>query len=278
MSCDITVPSFQRANGALDVSTYYKQLMQDSLSDDSLYMQAKDTFTVIFEDLQITEKEKAQILAEHVASMTTQLSAAAMQTALQWTKEERDGEYTLAKVQADAEVSMANALKAKEEICLVEKQTELACANITATLSGTYRENGMPSGMDGCEPTGLKDEGLKYFQTRQVEAATYKEYADAYRKSGTVTIGLDNDSVLKGLAGNTDPITGGYTNQSTLNAERQRVGFEDSKVSHAANASASMIASMLSSEIPVQEQDVDRWREAVDRLIAKGEHYTDIPG
>ena len=278
MSCDATLPAFSREDGDIEVSDKYIKLMQDSMCEESLYMRAKDTFKVIFADLQITEKEKAQIVAEHVASMTTNLSSTAMQVALQWAKEERDGGYTLAKLKADAETSQAQTLKTIEEICLVEKQTELACANITATISGTFRENGEPTGYDatGCKPTGLKDEGLKYHQTLQVEAATYKEYADAFRKSGVVDIGVGTDNVLKGITGGVDPITGGYTNQSTLNAERQRVGFEDSKVSHAANASAAMIASMLSSEIPVNCKDVQRWRDAVDRLLSKSENMGDI--
>ena len=75
--------------------------MQDSLSEDSIYMRAKDTYAVIFKDLQITEKEKADIIAGSVNSIVASLSSASMQTALSWAKEERDGAYTLAKVKAD---------------------------------------------------------------------------------------------------------------------------------------------------------------------------------
>ena len=119
----------------------------------------------------------------------------------------------------------------------------------------------------------MKPEGLKYFQTRQVEADSYRIFADSYRKSGIVQIGLDsNDNIEKGLTGNTNEAEGelaGYTAQQIANAERQRIAYEDSKINHAANSSASMIGQMLSAEVAPADADVDRWRNAVDRLLSK---------
>ena len=276
-TCNITPTPFQSEDGTLDVSGKYKQLMQDTLSDDSLYIRAKDTMRVIFNDLQLTEKEKATIASEHVAMMTSQLSGAAMQTALHWEKEERDGAYTLAKVKAETETALAQKELMAEQVCQMQKQTELTCAQITATISGTFRENGVPTGYeaDGCKPTGLDDTGLKFHQTKQVMGATYQVYADAYRKSGMVTIGVDTaDNVSKGIAGD----DGGYTNQQVKNAERQRIAYEDSKSNHAANSAATMIGQLLSSETlsASNAQDIDRWRVAVDKLNTP-HSSTDIP-
>jgi len=268
-TCDNSTPTFQREESTLDVSAKYKQLMQDSLSEESLYTRAKDTLFVLFNDLQLTEKEKAQVVAEHVASMTTQLSGSAMQVALSWEKEERDGAYTLAKVKAEAEKTMADALKSQEEICLLQKQTELQCANITATLSGSYRENGMPTGFDqdGCSPTGIDDTGLKYHQTRQVEAATYQSYADAYRKSGVVTVLTDPaDSTIKGITSTTD--YHGYTDQQTQNAERQRYSYEDSKANHLLNSLAVVQGQLLSADIAYD----DNWKWMMDAMQEAAEN------
>ena len=253
-SCKITLDLFQREDSELKVSEKYKQLMQDSLSEDSLYIRAKDTFSVIFSDLQLTEKEKAQLVSEHVASMTTSLSGAAMQTALAWSKEERDGAYTLAKVKAETEVQLAQKELVAEQICKMQKDVDLVCANITATISNSYRENGMPTGYDadGCKPTGLDETGLKFHQTKQVEAATYQTFADAYRKSGIVQIGTDvQDNVVKGLSAPIDKITAGYTNQQTLNAERQRQAYEDSKINHMLNSLGVVTGQLMSAEIDV---------------------------
>ncbi len=267
-SCNTPIDAFQAEDGSLDVSSRYKQLMQDTLSEDSLYIRAKDTMYANFDKLNLTAEEKAKLVSEHVAMMTSQLSGAAMQTALQWEKEERDGAYTLAKVKAETENAIAQSELIAEQVCQAQKQTELICAQITATVSGTFRENGMPTGYtaDGCTPTGLDDTGLKYHQTKQVEAATYQSYADAFRKSGVVKIGADttNNNMMKGLSGDDD----GFTNQQAKNAERQRIGFEDSKRNHAANSAAAMIGQLLSSEtLSVNnQQDIDRWRESIDYL------------
>ncbi len=278
-TCNPVVDSFVAVDATLEISDKYKQLMQDTLSAESIYMRAKDTYSVIFKDLQITEKEKADIVAGSVNSIIATMSASAMQTALSWAKEERDGAYTLAKVKAEAEIALAQIEKTKQEICLVEAQTALQCANITATISGTYRENGTPTNYeaDGCTPTGLTDEGLKYQQTRQAEADAYSRYADGYRKSGNVQIGVDSqDGVTKGLSGDMAIGTGGYTLQTQVNAERLRISYEDSKRNHAANSSSTMIGSMLSSEIAPNEADVQRWRDAVDYLNTSNS-TTDLP-
>ena len=273
-TCNQTIDSYQSEDGKLEVSEKYTQLMQDSISEDSLYMRTKDTFKVIFDELQITESEKAQLVAQNMATMATQLSAAAMQTALAWETSERDGAYSLAKIKADTEVALAQKELVAEQICQAQKDTELKCAQVTATISSSFRENGVPTGYeaDGCRPTGLDDTGLKYHQTKQVEGATYQVYADAFRKSGVVQIGTDiNDSQIKGLSGDDD----GYTNQQSKNAERQRAAYNDSMANHAANSAATMIGQLLSSETlsSSNEQDIARWRTSIDYLNSP---YTNV--
>ncbi len=272
--CDLPNFNFNPVDGSIDVSEYYIKLMQDTLSDDSLYTRAKETLFHQFEDLQLNEKEKASLASQFISGMTTELSKVSMGTALQWAKEERDAAYALAKLKADAETALAQTELVSQQICKMEKEIELVCAQITATLSGTIRENGIPiyeAGSD-CKVIGLEDNGLKYYQTKQIEASMYQIQADAFRKSGVVKIDTDTDGIEKGISGTMSEIDGlvaGYTAQQTFNAERQRIAYEDSKVNHAANSSASMIGQLLSSETfsSENEQDVDRWRAAIDRLL-----------
>lgn len=266
-TCTPTISSFNSINGDLDVIEKFKLLMQESMGDESFYIRTKETYLELFENLQLTEKEKASIVAENITKMSNDMTNVAMQSAIAWAKEERDGAYTLAKIKADTEVALAQYEKVKSEICLVDKQTALQCANITATTSASIRENGRPAEYeaDGCTVKALTAEGLKYEQTKQVEAAVYQIQADTYRKSGVVTIGTGVDGVTKGTSGDED----GYTWQQQQNAERQRIAYEDSKLNHAANSSASMIGQMLSAEISPNEADVQRWRDALDGLLLK---------
>jgi len=273
-TCGTTLDSFSKEDGDLDILQKYTDLMQASIGEESIYMRAKDTYSVIFKDLQITESEKAKIVSESVNTIIATLSATAMQTSLQWAKDERDGAYSLAKVKADTDLAIAQAAKVAEEICLAEKQTEKVCADITATIAGSIRDNGSVATYDAdssCTPTALNDEGLKYQQTLLVASDTYSKYADAFRKSGVVDILTDaGDNTLKGMSGD----DAGYTWQQSENAERQRIAYEDSKRTHAANSAASMIGQMLTAEVDTNADDVNRWRKAVDFLL---EDYVTTP-
>ena len=273
--CDVTIDPFTREDGALDISSKYIKLMQDTMCEESLYDRAKETLFHQFDDLQLTEKEKAGFVVDFVSKLTTEMSKSSMAVALSWAKEERDGAYNLASIKAQVENAAVTAEKTKEEVCLVQAQVKKVCADIEVTIAGSIRDNGLVTGYDPsnpCKPAHLDDSGLKYHQTKQVEADKYKIYADAYRKSGVVGMGNDpQDGFVKGLSGTTHDQAGeiaGYTAQQTANAERQRIAYEDSKRNHAANSSASMIGQLLAAEVfsNENEQDVNRWRSAVDFL------------
>jgi len=273
--CDVTIDQFTREDGALDISSKYIKLMQDTMCEESLYDRAKETLFHQFDDLQLTEKEKAGFVVDFVSKLTTEMSKSSMAVALSWAKEERDGAYNLASIKAQVENAAVTAEKTKEEVCLVQAQVKKVCADIEVTIAGSIRDNGLVTGYDPsnpCKPAHLDDSGLKYHQTKQVEADKYKIYADAYRKSGVVGMGNDpQDGFVKGLSGTTHDQAGeiaGYTAQQTANAERQRIAYEDSKRNHAANSSASMIGQLLAAEVfsNENEQDVNRWRSAVDFL------------
>jgi len=276
MACDVSVPSFVREEGKMEVIEKYEALMQSTLGEESLYTRSKETIFHLFDKLNVTDNQKAEIVAQNITQLATQLSMSAMQSAVMWAKEERDAPYQLALLKAQAENGLATTVKTKEEICLIEKQIEQMCAQTEATLAGSIRENGrvetyvQEDGGDTCKPNTLENEGLKYHQAKQVEADTYKIQSDSYRKSGVVAIGVDTqDNVVKGLTGTTHENVGeiaGYTAQQSANAERQIIAYEDSKRNHAANSTASMMGQMLSAEVSPAEVDVDRWREAVDFL------------
>ena len=100
----------------------------------------------------------------------------------------------------------------------MQKENELKCVTIEATMTASLRENGRVKTYDAdepCKPIAMEDEGLKYFQTKQVQADSQRIFSDTYRKSGVVQLGVDtDDNVFKGLTGNTNEADGelaGYT-------------------------------------------------------------------
>ena len=132
-SCQVTIPSASEGKSNLGVSEKYLQLMQDTLSDDGLYVRAKETLFQQFKDLQITEDVKAKIVAEFVSKFSIDMSAQAMSAAVNWAKEERDGGWALTLAEAKANLAAVEIVKTTEEICVIEKDIALKCAQVEAT-------------------------------------------------------------------------------------------------------------------------------------------------
>ena len=267
MTCNIDIPEFSIISDvtALDVSSKYIQLMKDSLGEDSIYGRTKNTILSLYDNLVLTADERATIATQTMATIVGTLSQSSMQTALAWATEERDGPYKLAQIKAATSIANAEYVKAQAEICSLEMEAKLKCATIGKITADSIRENGhtLSFGEDGCSITALDNSGLKYEQIQQVKASSYQIMADAYRKSGVVTIGIDDDGVYKGLEGDDY----GYTNAQIEFSARQKIAFEDSKVSQAVNGTSSMIGQMLTAEIAPNYDDVNRWRNAIDKLL-----------
>ena len=245
MACNETVSFPLGMSGSMNVIDRYQELMKETLGEGSLYEKSKSSFYELFKDLEIDAEEKATIVAESISKMSIQMSATAMQTALQWAKEERDGYYTTALSYAQTMKTQADAEVARNEICKIDKEIELTCAKITSTLAGSIRENGMHQVPDGgCVPTGLQDNGLKYEQTQMVIQQTLSMGKEDTRKDAK------NEEDIKFSV-------------------RQRESFEDSKRNHAANAASQMISGLIASEIPLADEAamIGYWEDAMQYLI-----------
>ena len=269
MTCDITLPNSTFAlplDNSLDVIEKFKLLSEASLSTDSIYMRAKDTFRELFDNKKVGEAEYAQFASQFVSQLAVTTTQQAMQEALQWAKAEKEQSYTMESIKANIELTMAQREKVKLEMCMIEKEIDLKCATITSTLSSSIRDNGRVATRDSsnpCIPLTLEPEGTKYKQELFIESQKYANLADAYRKSGVVTISTTADGVTKGTTGDNM----GYTDAQEEFARRQVKSFEDSKRNHAANAMSQMIGQMLSAEVAPDAADITRWRSSIDYLL-----------
>lgn len=264
--CNVVIPDVLKEAGTIDVIKKYKDLMEATTTDSSLYHKAKETIAVLFNDLQITEEKKALITAEHIANMSINATNKAMETALAWSKDERDASYILAKVLKETEVAAATIEKTKAEICLLESQKDYQCAQTLVVTAASLRENGTITSRDGCEVTGLSNNGLKYSQLEQYEANTYQILSDSFRKSGAVTVAKQADGSYV-FTGGTSPVVDGYTNQQTLNAERQRYSYEESAYAHAANSLSVTVGQMLSADTAPSQDLLDNYASATNKLL-----------
>jgi len=271
MACDTKLPIVTPVTPAkgteviLDVVPKYQKLMTSSLGEDSLYERSKRTIFELSKDLNMTEAQRMDIVAGQITQMTVGITAGAMAQALAWAKEDATIGYTTAKLKAEGVLTQTKAETEAYNKCKVENEKDLVCAQITATIAGSIRENGKVATYEDenkCKPSSLFDEGLKYEQTLQVNGSTYQILADAYRKSGIVQIGVESGTT-KGIDSNRD----GHTYAQTAVANRQVLSFEDSKRNHAVNASSQTIGQMIASDAPLDDQIVQNYNKGMEYLL-----------
>lgn len=268
-TCDastIVLPDMVAENSELSIVEKLRTLTEESLGTSSIYMRAKDTFKELFDGHKISEPEYAQLASQFISNLAVQTTQSVMQGAIDWAKAEKEMAYGLAQSRANVELTLAQIEKLKYDICNAQKDNELKCAQVTATVSSSIRDNGRVATWDAnnsCMPLTLMDEGVKFDQKAVYQAQTYTALADAFRKSGKVQIGVDVDNTTKGLSGDNM----GYTDAQEEFARRQVKSFEDSKRQHAVNAISAMIGQMLSAEVAPTAEDISRWRTALDYLL-----------
>jgi len=265
MACEITLPAVAQEDSTLDIVAKFKEITEAALDTNSIYMRAKDTFKELFDEKKIQEADYAQLASTFISQLASTTTQAAMTLALEWSRQEKEMAYSLAQLKAQTNLALAQYEKVKHEICLTDKENELKCAQITATIAGSIRDNGRVATYDPvntCVPLTLQDEGTKYRQELAIAAQEYSTLADTYRKSGKVTLGIDTDGERKGLSGD----IAGYTNAQESFARRQIKSFEDSKRSHAANATSQMIGQLLASEVAPDPSYVAQWNAAISYL------------
>ena len=265
---DPIYPGEYEETGSLDVITRYKKLMTATLGEDSLYERSKKSIYELSKELNMTEAERMNIVAGQITQMTIGLSQSSMQTAFQWAEKDATIGYETALINAQAEQADQSAKKTASEVCLVQSQDRSVCADIEIKLAGSLRDNGRVAAYDAtdsCRPTMLVEEGLKFTQIENYEANIYSTLADAFRKSGKVTISTDgSDGIVKGFAGDDN----GHTNAQTQVALRQVVSFEDSKRNHAVNASSQTIGQIIAAEASLDPVIVNNYNTAMSYLLS----------
>ena len=270
-TCDTTIPNVDpispEADSQLRVVERYKELLLASIGENSLYERSKETIFELSKDLNLSEKERMDVVAGQITQMTVAISGSAMKEALGWAKEDAETGYSVALIKAQAEKAKAETGAELQKICLLEAETAYKCAQITSTIAGSIRENGRVltyTDADECKPLTLYSEGLKYEQLLQVDASKYQILADAYRKSGVVLVGTSgDDQQFKGLSGDAY----GHTNAQTNVAHRQITSFEDSKRNHAVNASSQTIGQIVAAEATLDDQIVQNYNTAMNYLL-----------
>ena len=115
---------------SLDVIDRYRELVEASLDGDSIYIRAKETVERLYENSDMTDAKKAEVIANTIASMANSISASSMQLALQW--ESQEAELGLKKEELEYKIDLMKleALKADQEVAGSEANKHLLQAKL----------------------------------------------------------------------------------------------------------------------------------------------------
>lgn len=270
----------------LAVTDTFTELMKVAVGKDSIYIRAKETLTEFLTadastPSPMTQSERAQLLANTLAQMSSSITNQAMTQATQIAKENRDAPYELAKTIADVKYKQEQTDKIVNDNALVieqieEMKAETIIKRIGAwkTQADIYTQNGVNvTAQDINSPilttvVPTNKLALDIVQAEQLKASKFSALASTFRRDGAYTWSTDiNGDVTVGS--DTTPATWTPLTKAQTNvAIRQERGFDDNMRQHAANSSANMIGLLLSTENfgAITTADVAAWRSAVAYL------------
>ena len=192
---------------SLDVIDRYRELVEASLDGDSIYIRAKETVERLYENSDLTDAKKAEVIANTIASMANSISASSMQLALQW--ESQEAELGLKKEELEYRIDLMKleAEKAEYDANLVKESVRLAQAK-------RIREYGDATFDTDGNVIALSNEGLVYEQEQLVKKQI---------EQGTAAINKLNDDLLTAAKQRLN------VEKQTELYQRQKEGFDDNK-------------------------------------------------
>lgn len=257
----------------IDIIETYKKLMKASTGQDSAYLHAKETLIDMYKSMSLTDKAKADIIAQTISSISINITNQSMEMAYKLETEKRDAVYTLTKLKEDTRLTTAQIANIEANIANASADKDLKVLAGWKAQGELYRDYGINSWdyetLPIVLPSGAYTSyGTKVETIKMSQANVYNGYATAYRQNGVVLPIIDTTTgwLTSGTTGDNN----GLTYWQTQVAERQKQGFDDNTRQHVANSSATMVSMLLSSEEAALVDDASaalaKWTTAVDYL------------
>ena len=259
----------------LDVVSKQRQLVEEALGPDSVYIRMKETLIDLIDKGEIKGTDRAKVVGETIAQMSASITANVMNTGLQWAEAEKKLALQKEEMQKQLDILEQNKL-------LITNQVATSLADRQLKQAQLRREYGTPTLDSDGNVTGLGDDGKEYASILNIQAdtsnkakqaevldatkqqnwaQTHKIVADTYINHGVFTwTGLTN----AGLTGVTKANTG-YTTLSDMQkvvSGEQAKGYSYNAWSNAASAGASMLGTLAGAEI--QSIDSTSWAEMIN--------------
>lgn len=265
----------------LDVVDKQRKLVEEALGPDGAYIRLKETLIDLLDAGELKGADRANVVSTTLSNMAGQITASAMQTALQWAEKEKEVE--LKKLELSYQLELI-----RQQGMLAENQVLDSLAGRQLKQAQRIREYGIATTDTNGNVTSLANNGKVYqeelnviqdtankallplqiaAQTEEVHARTHKAIADTYVNHGIFTWATISD---KGVTGVVKSMTG-YTTLSDLQkqvAAQQAKGYSYNAWSNAATGASGMIGTLVAAEIPELDTKpyLALWETAMGKL------------
>lgn len=259
----------------IDIIDTYKKLMEASTGQGSAYLRAKETLIDMYKSVSMTDKAKADSIAQTISSIAINATNQSMEMAYKLETGKRDAVYALTKLKEDTRLTTAQVAKVETDIANATADKDLKVMTGWKAQAELYRDYGVSSWnytlLPTILPTGAYSSyGIKVETIKMSQANVYNGYATAYRQNGVVLPVIDASTGWLTNATTSDDT--GLSYWQTKVSKRQEKGFDDNMRQHVANSSATMVSMLLSSEEAALVDDASaalaKWTTAVNYLNA----------
>ena len=246
----------------LDVISKQRQLVDEALGPDSVYIRMKETLLDLLNAGDIKGAEKAQLISKTITQMSASITANVMNTGLAWAEAEK--RLALQKEELEKQLDIL-----EQQGKLTENQVADTLASRQLKQAQLLRLYGTPSKDSDGNVVMLANEGKEYLTMENIEAdtsnkaiqgevltatkeqnwaQTHKLIADTYINHGVFTWTNLNDKGLSGV----NKTNVGYVTLSDLQkqvSKEQARGYVYNAWANAASAGASMLGTLAGAEL-----------------------------
>lgn len=246
----------------LDVISKQRQLVDEALGPDSIYIRMKETLLDLLNDGDIKGTDKAKVVGETIAQMSASITANVMNTGLAWAEAEKRLALQKEELEKQLDILIQNKLLAENQVAnsLVDRQLKQA---------QILRNYGTPSKDGDGNVVLLANEGKEYVTIQNIEAdtankaiqgevltatkeqnwaQTHKIIADTYINHGVFTWTNIGPTGVTGV----DKTATTHVTLSDLQkqvSKEQARGYVYNAWANAASAGASMLGTLAGAEI-----------------------------
>ena len=149
----------------LDVISKQRQLVDEALGPDSIYIRMKETLLDLLNDGSIKGTDKAKVVGETIAQMSASITANVMNTGLAWAEAEKRLALQKEELEKQLDILIQNKLLAENQVAnsLVDRQLKQA---------QILRNYGTPTKDSDGNVVLLANEGKEYVTIQNIEADT----------------------------------------------------------------------------------------------------------